>query len=159
MIDRDGGRARSQREVPSESNDSSPTPSDPPVKPQGWGNVWPKPSSVIKVGDEPDYRFTLANERTFLAWIRTALALLAGGVAVIKLVPNFSLAGGRHLLGVPLIVLSLALSFAAYRHWAFSERAMRLNRPLPVSFLAPLLAGVLSLITIAALVLLLLGEG
>jgi putative membrane protein len=31
-------------------------------------------------GTEPDYRFTLANERTFLAWIRTALALLAGGV-------------------------------------------------------------------------------
>jgi hypothetical protein len=31
---------------------------------------------------EPDYRFTFANERTFLAWIRTALALIAGGVAV-----------------------------------------------------------------------------
>ena len=31
-------------------------------------------------GEEPDYRFTLANERTFLAWLRTALALIAGGV-------------------------------------------------------------------------------
>ena len=30
-------------------------------------------------GEEPDYRFTLANERTFLAWVRTALGLLAGG--------------------------------------------------------------------------------
>lgn len=132
---------------------------DPPVKPEGWAGVWPKPSSVVEVGDEPDYRFTLANERTFLAWIRTALALLAGGVAVIKLVPNFGLAGGRHLLGLPLIVLSLTLSFAAYRHWALGERAMRLNRPLPVSLLAPILAGVLSLITIAALVLLVLGDG
>ena len=32
-------------------------------------------------GKTPDYRFTLANERTFLAWIRTALALMAGAVA------------------------------------------------------------------------------
>jgi putative membrane protein len=111
------------------------------------------------VGEEPDYRFTLANERTFLAWIRTALALLAGGVAVIKLVPSFSFAGGRHLLGVPLVVLGLIVSLSAYRHWVVSERAMRLNRPLPASFLPSLLAGVLSIITVAALVLLLVGGG
>jgi uncharacterized membrane protein YidH (DUF202 family) len=43
---------------------------------------------------EPDYRFTLANERTFLAWIRTALALIAGGIAVAQLVPAFGTA--RH---------------------------------------------------------------
>ena len=60
---------------------------------------------------EPDYRFTLANERTFLAWIRTSLALLAGGVAVIKLVPDFSVAGGRHILGFALIGLSIVLEF------------------------------------------------
>ena len=29
-----------------------------------------------------DYRFILANERTFLAWMRTALGLVAGGVAL-----------------------------------------------------------------------------
>src|SRR3984893_15268857 len=33
---------------------------------------------------EPDYRFTLANERTFLAWQRTALGLLAAAVAVVS---------------------------------------------------------------------------
>lgn len=73
-------------------------------------------SAAIDVNEgraEPDYRFTLANERTFLAWIRTALALLAGGVAVIKLVPSFSVAGGGHLLGIPLVVLSLLLSVSA----------------------------------------------
>jgi putative membrane protein len=37
-------------------------------------------------GQEPDYRFSLANERTFLAWIRTALAILASGVALDQLV-------------------------------------------------------------------------
>jgi putative membrane protein len=127
------------------------------------GNRWPvvlqRPSALMKVGQEPDYRFTLANERTFLAWIRTALALLAGGVAVIKLVPSFSVAGGRHLLGIPLVVLSLLLSVSAYRHWLLGERAMRLNRPLPPSILPPVLAGALSLITIVALILVLSGVG
>jgi putative membrane protein len=51
---------------------------------------------------EPDYRFTLANERTFLAWIRTALALIAGGVAVVQLVPALSIPGVRHGLGTVL---------------------------------------------------------
>ena len=45
------------------------------------------PDDPRSVGEEPDYRFTLANERTFLAWIRTALALIAGGVALVQLVP------------------------------------------------------------------------
>ena len=36
-------------------------------------------------GHEPDYRFTLANERTFLAWIRTSLGLMAVGLAVAQL--------------------------------------------------------------------------
>jgi putative membrane protein len=127
------------------------------------GNKWPvvlqPPSALMKVGQEPDYRFTLANERTFLAWIRTALALLAGGVAVIKLVPSFSVAGGRHLLGIPLVVLGLLLSLSAYRHWFLGERAMRLNRPLPASILPPVLAGALSLITIVTLILVLTGVG
>jgi hypothetical protein len=35
------------------------------------------PRRVFADGAEPDPRFTLANERTFLAWIRTALALIA----------------------------------------------------------------------------------
>jgi putative membrane protein len=38
----------------------------------------------ISSSSDPDYRFSLANERTFLAWIRTALALVAGGVAAAK---------------------------------------------------------------------------
>jgi len=42
---------------------------------------------------EPDYRFTLANERTFLAWQRTALGLLAAAVAVVHLVPDLTIPG------------------------------------------------------------------
>jgi len=66
------------------------------------------------VGHDPDYRFSLANERTFLAWIRTALALLAGGVAVVQLVPAFKFPGGRLTLGVILVVLSLVVGTASY---------------------------------------------
>ena len=33
---------------------------------------------------EPDYRFTLANERTFLAWQRTSLGLMAAAVAAVS---------------------------------------------------------------------------
>ncbi len=40
-------------------------------------------------GSEPDARFTFANERTFLAWSRTALALVVAGLAVIQLLLSF----------------------------------------------------------------------
>ena len=54
---------------------------------------------------EPDVRFTYANERTFLAWNRTALALIATGVAATQLLPQFHVSGGRQILGVPLIAV------------------------------------------------------
>jgi putative membrane protein len=126
---------------------------------RSWRSWWQHPAEIARLGEQPDYRFTLANERTFLAWIRTALALLAGGVAVIKLVPNFELPAGRHLLGIPLVLLSIAVSLSAYQHWAIGERAMRLNRPLPVSLLPALLGGAVSLISVIALVLIFTGAG
>jgi hypothetical protein len=36
---------------------------------------------ISRLGEAPDYRFSLANERTFLAWIRTALGFLPPGSA------------------------------------------------------------------------------
>jgi putative membrane protein len=113
-----------------------------------------------EVGEHPDYRFTLANERTFLAWIRTALALVAGGIAVVQLVPEFSLfAGGRHLLGVLLIVLAIVVSMASYVRWERNERALRLREPLPPSQLPRLIAAGLVAITILALVLVVFSRG
>ncbi|ONH29165.1 YidH family protein [Pseudofrankia asymbiotica] len=95
---------------------------------------------VRTVGTEPDYRFSLANERTFLAWIRTALALLAGGVAVVQLVPSFYIGWARHLLGITLIVIAIAIAATSYARWERRERAIRLGAPLPPSRL-PLLTG------------------
>ena len=122
-----------------------------------WRNWWHPPSQVRAVGEEPDYRFTLANERTFLAWIRTSLALLAGGVAVVQLVPNFSVPGGRHILGFALIVLSIIIAVSSYRHWAESERALRLGKPLPPSVLPRTLGAGVAAVSLVALILILIG--
>lgn len=84
-------------------------------------------------GRDPDYRFTLANERTFLAWIRTALALLAGGVAVIQLVPPFAFPGARHALGLVLTLMGGGLALAAVRRWRKVQAAMRLDEDLPLT--------------------------
>lgn len=67
--------------------------------------------------EEPDYRFTLANERTFLAWIRTALALIAGGIAVVQFVPSFGIPGVRHGLSVALTASGGLLAALAVRRW------------------------------------------
>lgn len=91
-------------------------------------------------GKEPDYRFTLANERTFLAWLRTALALLAGAIALDQFVPPFRITGVLTALAVVLAVTGTVLAAFAYRRWARVQRAMRHDRPLPRTWL-PLVVG------------------
>lgn len=91
-------------------------------------------------GREPDYRFTLANERTFLAWIRTALALLAGGVVLEQFALQLAPRPVLVLLAVGLALLSAVLSVSAYRHWRDNEIAMRHGQPLAGTLATPLLA-------------------
>lgn len=79
--------------------------------------------------DEPDYRFTLANERTYLAWMRTAIGLLAAGVAVAYL--NGFEVPGRSVLAGALVVLAMVTGGLAYRHWRVTDRAIRAGKPLP----------------------------
>lgn len=111
---------------------------------------WPPVNSV---GHDPDYRFSLANERTFLAWIRTSLALLAGGVAAVQLVPAFKFEGGRLILGVTLVVLSVMVAGGSYQRWAANERAMRQDHSLQPSLIPRLLAGGLAFVALFALLL------
>ncbi len=110
-----------------------------------------EPDRESEVGEDPDYRFTLANERTFLAWARTALALIAAGVAVIQFVPGLTLV--RHALGFLLIGLGGLLAALSYRHWQDNEHAMRLGRQLPHSFVPRLVAWALLLGSVVALAL------
>ncbi|QXJ24837.1 DUF202 domain-containing protein [Actinomadura graeca] len=94
---------------------------------------------LLSEGTDPDPRFSLANERTFLAWIRTALALIAGGVGA-------ALSGD--LLGAPLRA-ALAIGFSAtgalvaalaFRRWLRTERALRRCETLPPPALAPIMS-------------------
>jgi putative membrane protein len=108
-------------------------------------------------GTEPDPRFTFANERTFLAWSRTALALVVAGLGIVQLLPPFpGVAAGRHLLGVPLIVLGAVLAAAAYTEWVRNQRALRRGEPMPVSVMPWILAATITGIAIIAAVVLLL---
>lgn len=97
-------------------------------------------------GQEPDYRFTLANERTFLAWVRTSLALLAGGVLLdqfaTRLEPREVILG----LAIGLAVLSSILCAMAYVRWKANEIAMRHAQPLPTTLTIPMLASIAMLL-------------
>jgi putative membrane protein len=96
--------------------------------------------SASPADSEPDVRFTYANERTFLAWNRTALALIATGVAATQLLPKLDLAWGRRLLGLPLIALGALVAGESFRHWKANERAMRRQEPLPRSLMPVVLS-------------------
>lgn len=109
------------------------------------------PADPRHVGSDPDYRFTLANERTFLSWIRTALALSAGGLAAVTILDDFP---GEEFLGIALLALGFLTAATAYRRWALNERAMRLDEPLPPSRLPLYMAIGVALVAVAAVVLL-----
>lgn len=105
------------------------------------------PGWVYDGGEEPDYRFTFANERTYLAWIRTSLALLAAGVAldVVTLsIPD----GVQQGISLVLVALGLVSALAAWVRWAMAERALRRSAPLPTFGLAALFTLVLAVVAV-----------
>lgn len=93
------------------------------------------PRSVYSQGSEPDARFSLANERTFLAWIRTSLALMAAGVALealgLGMHPGLQLAAS-----LVLILTGIVVPAQAWFGWMRNERALRNDTPLPNALLA-----------------------
>ncbi|MGB5446045.1 MAG: DUF202 domain-containing protein, partial [Psychromonas sp.] len=104
------------------------------------------------LGEAPDYRFSLANERTYLAWIRTAIALLAGAIAIDQLTPDLADPVIRIFLSSFLCLSAALLALFAYRRWAENERAMRQKRDLPyTSFLKVIGAVIIMLTTTVAL--------
>jgi putative membrane protein len=103
-------------------------------------------------GTDPDPRFTFANERTFLAWIRTALALLAGGIGLEAFVGETVDPALRRAVAGLLLVLGAALAVTAFVRWLRSERALREGRSLPGLAIAPVVAGVVALVGLALLV-------
>jgi putative membrane protein len=102
---------------------------------------------------EIDVRFSYANERTFLAWNRTALALIATGVAATQLLPKFDVTFGRRLLGLPLIALGAIIALTSYSHWQANERAMRRGEPLVPSRIPLILSIGIGVVAVVAVVL------
>lgn len=109
------------------------------MTPQRW------PPSVFATGSDPDPRFSLANQRTLLAWVRTALAFVLASAVVdtapVDIPPILRL--------IATLVLSAAGTSAAllgWRSWRRSERALRRGEPLP----SPGAAGAVLAIAVAA---------
>jgi putative membrane protein len=108
-------------------------------------------------GEEPDYRFTLANERTFLAWVRTALGLLAGGVAVRQLVDPFDIENATTALALLSVGCSVVLVVGGYLRWVAVQRAIRRGERLPPARLVPVVGAAFGVIAIIAFVLIAVG--
>ena len=112
---------------------------------------------ISHLGEAPDYRFSLANERTFLAWIRTALGFLAAGVGLDQLAPDFATPLIREVLALLLCLFAGALAIYGYLRWLRNEKAMRLKQDLP--YTRGLLAISVILLTVAGVVMVLVFYG
>ncbi|MET0467140.1 MAG: DUF202 domain-containing protein [Aeromicrobium sp.] len=106
-----------------------------------------RPRWVYRDGDEPDPRFSLANERTFLAWVRTSIGIMAGAVALYALdLPAND--GVRNAVVLLLLALAAVCAVLSSVRWAKVERAMRRGEPLPPFSSGPLLTGAIVLIAV-----------
>jgi putative membrane protein len=104
---------------------------------------------------EPDYRMSLAAERTYLAYVRTGLALLAAGVAVVGALPHAGAEILRRAVGLALVVIGGGVLAVARPRWVAIDRAMRRGQPLPPSRLVGSLGVVLVGAAVAAAVIVL----
>lgn len=105
-----------------------------------------------KSGIDPDYRFSLANERTYLAWIRTAIAILAGAIAIDQLSVDLATPALRVWLSVVLCGFSAVIAGWAYTRWAQNERAMRSEKPLDYPWIMKVLSVVFGIISLILMI-------
>ncbi|MFE1513484.1 YidH family protein [Corynebacterium bovis] len=113
--------------------------------------------TVLPGGTEPDPRFTLANERTFLAWIRTSLAFLAGGIGLEAFAGHLFDDAVRRGLAVSVVAVGMLISLGAVARWRRTELNMRHGRPLTVPLIIPLLSVIGVAASVAVIVFLVTG--
>ncbi|MFJ4035700.1 YidH family protein [Streptomyces griseoluteus] len=118
--------------------------------------LWLEPERVRDQGTTPDYRFSLANERTFLAWLRTALALIGGGFAVDQFLPHLRWAW-RVALALALLGAGVLCALRAVHHWVRCEQAMRRGEDLPVSRFPAVLSLLVAAVAVVMVVVVLVG--
>jgi putative membrane protein len=112
---------------------------------------------VAAVSEErrPDAQAELANERTYLAWLRTGLALVAVGVAAEQVLPAQGIIWARQVIGVSLILAGVLTAGLARRRWQAVDRAVRAGRPIPQPILGYVVAAAIVVDGLATIVLLL----
>lgn len=113
-------------------------PPDPPVTRAATGRGW-RPSA-LRAGTDPDPRFSLANERTFLAWIRTALGAVAAALTLEAIAGQTNSGSTHRPTIVALLVFAVLLTAVALARWFRIEIAMRTGRPLPLPGIVLLMA-------------------
>ncbi|MEV5281990.1 DUF202 domain-containing protein [Streptomyces sp. NPDC051994] len=118
--------------------------------------LWFAPQRIDEEGETPDYRFSLANERTFLAWIRTSLALIGGGFAVDQFLPELRW-GVRVGLALALLAAGVLCALRAVDHWVRCERAMRRGEDLPVTRFPTLLGLAVAVVAVVMVVVVVFG--
>lgn len=106
---------------------------------------------ISRLGEAPDYRFSLANERTFLAWVRTALGFLAAGVGLDQLAPDFATPVVREAVSLLLCFFAGALAIYGYLRWLRNEKAMRLKQTLPYTRMLAFISGVMAVVALAVM--------
>lgn len=106
---------------------------------------------LSRTGEAPDYRFSLANERTFLAWIRTALGFLAAGVALDQFAPDLATPLVRELVALLLCLFAGGLAGYGYLRWRHVEKAMRLKADLPYTRALLVISAIMLLVAMAAM--------
>ncbi len=109
-------------------------------------------SRLLPSGADPDPRFSLANERTFLAWIRTGLGLIALGVGVATFVSTQMASGVSLLLAAGLVLLGGAVAAASWFRWLRVERSMRSGQGIPPSRMALVLAGAIAVLAVVSVI-------
>ncbi|WP_434588207.1 YidH family protein [Streptomyces sp. A5-4] len=119
--------------------------------------LWFAPQHIKEEGETPDYRFSLANERTFLAWIRTALALIGGGFAVDQFLPDLPRAVAA-TMALGLLVAGVLCALRAVNHWMRCEQAMRRGDDLPVTRFPTVLSLVVAVVAVAMVVVVVFGR-
>ncbi len=103
---------------------------------------------------DPAARFLLANERTFLAWVRTALAVMVGGIALTQLGDE---SNAQTTAGLIVVLLGSFMAAVGYLRFRAADKAIRHGK-LPVTGREPLVqASGIILVAVALVVTHLLG--
>lgn len=95
----------------------------------------------------------LANERTYLAYVRTALALMVAGVAIIEFGGSFGDKDRTLILGAVIFAGGILLSLLGYLRWRVVDHRILANEDPPATWIP--LALVVSVVAFGVLVMVL----